>query len=175
MALFDVSKYEVPTGADVDMKLTMKNFEIFVTEYETAREKVGQSRVPKITQTISAMPASTNKEYSGDAERFLIEREDFMPEYVELHRIFITGYCSISHPIKPEITERRRNIFMMRYFNGMSVADIGERMFISRDVVMEESKNAFIQFCHTLGILITNEETKPLVEVVDKNRPSSDK
>ncbi|EOH94819.1 ArpU family phage transcriptional regulator [Enterococcus pallens] len=167
MALFDVSKYQVPTGADVDMKLTEKNFDIFITQYESAREKVGHSRVPKMTQSFSQIPSSTTKEFSGDAERFLIEREEFLPEYRELHSIFITGYYAISHPKKPDITDRRRNMFMMRYLNGMSVTDISNRLFFSRDVVIEESRIAFIQFCHAIGLLVQNSETKPLVPIDD--------
>ena len=59
MSLFDVSKYEVPNDEDVDLVLTRKNFEIFIRAYKNSREKAGQPRVPKVTQSFSLIPPST--------------------------------------------------------------------------------------------------------------------
>lgn len=167
MVLFDVSKYEIPDESEIDMKTTAINFDIFLSQYESAREKVGKTRIPKMTQSFSTIPASTKKEYSGDAERFLIEKEIFLPEYQELHNIFITGYYAIGHPKKPEVTDRRRKIFMLRYLNGVKVSNVCERLFLSRDVVIEESKKAFIQFCHPIGLIVKTEETAPLVPIIE--------
>lgn len=168
MVLFDVSKYELPSESEIDMKITERSFDLFLSHYESAREKVGETRIPKMTQSFSTIPASTKKEYSGDAERFLIEKEMFLPEYQELHKIFVTGYYAIGHPKKPEVTDRRRKIFMLRYLNGLTVLNVSERLFLSRDVVIEESKKAFIQFCHPVGLIITKEETAPLIPITDQ-------
>ncbi|EAA0261528.1 ArpU family transcriptional regulator, partial [Listeria monocytogenes] len=81
MSLFDVSKYEVPSNKDIDMLLTRKNFEIFIGAYKNSREKVGQPRVPKVTQSFSLIPPSTAGSNTGEAERILIQREDDMEEF----------------------------------------------------------------------------------------------
>ncbi|MFR0816532.1 MAG: hypothetical protein ACLSIL_19855 [Enterococcus casseliflavus] len=74
MALFDVTKYQIPKADQVDMRLSRENFEIFMTEYGAVREKVGKNRMPKMTQSFGPTASSPFREYSGDAERFMIER-----------------------------------------------------------------------------------------------------
>ncbi|BDQ61558.1 hypothetical protein EfsSVR2332_16360 [Enterococcus faecalis] len=82
------------------MKATRKNFETFMTAYGSVREKVGKNRLPKMTQSFSLIPSTTNKEYSSDAERFMIEREEYMDEYKELEELFSLGYLAICNPLK---------------------------------------------------------------------------
>lgn len=155
---FDVKKMECPGKESVDLKMTKRNFEIFMTSYGYARERVGKSRMPKLTQTLTSIPATTNKEYSGDAERFLIERETYMPEYKELHQIFGQGYLAISNPLKEGGTERRRQLFMLKFIYGLTIQAIAERMFIGKSTVVDESRQGLIQFCHAVGLLIEKSE-----------------
>lgn len=159
MALFDVSKYETPNSEDVDIKATRKNFEIFMTAYGAVREKVGKNRIPKMTQSFGPISSSPHREYSGDAERFMIEREEFMPEYQELHSIFGTGYLSISNPLRAGGTDRRRQMFMLRYIYGLSIQDISENTYLGKTIIVEESQMGFIQFCDKTGLLILKAET----------------
>lgn len=169
MALFDVSKYQTPDILEVDMRATRKNFETFMTVYGAAREKVGKNRMPKMTQSFSAMPASTSSEYSGDAERFMIEREQFMPEYRELHSIFGQGYFAISNPLRQDATNRRRQLFMLRYVYGRSVKEICDQIYAGKSFVSEESQKGFIQFCDKVGLLVHVKETERLVEPITKS------
>lgn len=168
MVLFDVSKYQTPELEQVDMKLTRKNFEIFMTEYGTVREKVGKNRMPKMTQSFNPVASTPHSEYSGDAERFMIEREEFMPEYKELHSIFGQGYLAISNPLRDGGTERRRQLFMLRYVYGHSIQQICESTFAGRTFVSEESQKGFIQFCGKVGLLVYAEESDELIKCIEK-------
>lgn len=168
MALFDVSKYQIPETDQIDMKLTRKNFEIFMTEYGAVREKVGKNRMPKMTQSFGPTASSPHREYSGDAERFMIEREEFMPEYKELHSIFGQGYLAISNPLREGGTERRRQLFMLRYVYGHSVQQICERIFAGRTFVSDESQKGFIQFCSKVGLLVYTDEAEEMIKRIGK-------
>ncbi|EIR4022244.1 ArpU family transcriptional regulator [Enterococcus faecalis] len=164
MVLFDVEKYQIPDPEEIDMKATRKNFETFMTAYGSVREKVGKNRLPKITQSFSLIPSTTNKEYSSDAERFVIEREEYMDEYKELEELFSLGYLAICNPLKNGGTNRRRQIFMLRYVHGIAVQDIAESKYLSKTTVVEESRLALIQFCKEIGLLIYSDETEPLID-----------
>lgn len=164
MSLFDVSKYEVPSDHDVDMAATRKNFQTFIRAYKNSREKVGQPRVPKVTQSFSLIPPSTAGGQSGEAERILIQREENLEEFKELHGLFVLGYCAISHPFKSEVTERRRQIFLLRYMQGFTVMEIMDLVPVSKDVITDESKEAMLQFSHALELTIYNQETKLIGE-----------
>lgn len=167
MVLFDVSKYQTPEPKQIDMKLSKKNFEIFMTEYGAVREKVGENRLPKMTQSFGAVGSSTFREYSGDAERFLVEREEFSPEFEELHSIFRQGYLAISNPLREGGTDRRRQMFMLRYIYGLSIPQICDQTFAGRTFVSEESQKGFIQFCDKVGLLVNTTETADLIERID--------
>lgn len=169
MVLFDVSKYQTPDPSDVDMKMTKKNFEIFMTQYGAAREKVGKNRMPKMTQSFNPTPSTPHREYAGDAERFMIEREEFMPEYKELHQIFGQGYLSISNPLRDGATERRRQLFMLRYIYGLSIQMIMDRTYLGKTAIVEESQKGFVQFCEAVGLLVEKDETWQLIEPITKS------
>ena len=151
--LFDVSKYEMPKNDDIDMVMTRKNFEIFIRAYKNSREKVGQPLVPKVTQTFSLIPPSTVNG-NHEAERMLIQREDDLEEFKELHQLFAKGYAAISHPFKTEVTERRRQIFILRYLQGFSVMEILDLIPVGKDTVTDESKESMLQFCYELELII---------------------
>lgn len=163
MTLFDIQKYQIPNLKDVDMKQTKKNFEIFMTAYGAAREKVGKSRMPSITQSYHMETANSDKESTSKAEGFLIEREKFMPEYKELHSIFGLGYLAISNPLKQDGTERRRQIFVLRYVYGIGIQEISERTYLGKTAIVEESQLALMQFCKATELLVYHKVTKPLV------------
>ena len=169
MVLFDVSKYQTPDPSEVDMKMTKKNFEIFMTQYGSAREKVGKNRMPKMTQSFSPIPSTPQREYAGDAERFMIEREEFMPEYKELHQIFGQGYLAISNPLRDGATERRRQLFMLRYIYGLSIQMIMDRTYLGKTSIVEESQRGFVQFCEAVGLLVEKSETKRLIKTITKS------
>lgn len=157
MALFDVSKYEIPLKKEIDMKMTKKNFEIFIRAYKNSRERIGQPLIPKVTQSFSLIPPSTiNK--GAEAERMLIQREEDLEEFQELHQLFAKGFVSISHPIKTEVTERRRQIFILRYLQGFSVNEILDLMPIGKDIVTEESTESMLQFCYAIQLIIKKTE-----------------
>lgn len=163
MVLFDVSKYEVPKNDDVDMNLTKKNFEVFIRAYKNSREKVGQPRVPKVTQSFSLVPPSTANGNSGEAERILIQREDDIEEFKELHQLFAKGFVAISHPFKSDVTERRRQIFILRYLQGFSVNEVMDLVPVGKDIITEETKEAMLQFCYELQLTINKSETSRLI------------
>jgi ArpU family phage transcriptional regulator len=163
MSLFDVSKYEVPDNKDVDMLLTRKNFETFIRAYKNSREKVGQPRVPKVTQSFSLIPPSTVGNNTGEAERLLIQREDDLEEFRELHQLFAKGFAVISHPFKAEITERRRQIFILRYLQGFTVNEILDLIPTSKDIITDESREAMLQFSHELKLVVEKSELTPFL------------
>lgn len=165
MALFDVSKYEVPSNEEIDMTTTKNNFEAFLRAYKNSREKVGQPRIPKTTQSFSLIPPSTANNGSGEAERLLIQREDDLAEFHELHQLFAKGFAGISHPIKVDVTERRRQIFILRYLQGFSVNEILDLVPLGKDTVTDESKEAMIQFCFELQLIVKKSETFRLIPV----------
>lgn len=163
MALFDVSKYEVPSNDDLDMVATKRNFEIFIRAYKNSREKVGQPRIPKITQSFNLAPPSTAGTSVGEAERLLIQREDDLAEFNELHQLFAKGYAAISHPFKSEVTVRRRQIFILRYLQGFSVNEILDLIPVGKDTVTDESRESMLQFGYELELVIKKSETYPLI------------
>lgn len=168
MVLFDVTKYEVPSNDDINMTATKKNFEIFIRTYKNSRERVGQPRIPKVTQSFSLIPPSTVNSSSGEAERMLIQREDDLKEFKELHGLFVKGYSAISHPFKVDVTERRRQIFILRYLQGFNIMETLDLVPVGKDIINDESKEAMIQFCNELQLIVTKNETKRLIKPITK-------
>lgn len=150
MRIFDISQYEVVGIELVEWEETKKNIGLFLTAYKTARERVGISQLPKLTMSYSF----TDSEYtailqSGDFEGQL----DIKQSFLELHQNFIIGYSAIMHPWKPEITDRRRTIFMLRYVYGLSGSIVSERIHYQKNIVIEDSKRAIIQFASALSLV----------------------
>lgn len=155
--IFDPSKYTGEKQGKINLAATKRNFFQFVQIYQLARERVGHSMVPKVTQSFSILPPSPNSSRTGDAERILISRESTLEVFEELHGLFLDGYLSIIHE-NHEKSVRRRSIFFLRYFNGLTCNEITERLFIGKIVVVEESKSALIQFCNRLELTIYDNE-----------------
>ena len=113
---FDLSKYQIPDLKKVDWQVTKNNFATFINAYKVSREKVGHPRSPKVAQTFSLVPPATTNKGSGQAEMLLIQHEEALEEFKELHELFVRGYSAISHA-KPDKSERRKKIFFLRYVN----------------------------------------------------------
>ncbi len=153
MALFDVTKYEIPDPKNVDIEKTKYNVGVFMAAYLSSRSRVGEPREPKITSTFSIVPPTFSTDNYAAAEELLIQKEEAVKEFYNLHNCFDRGFSAIQHPFKPEIAERRKTIFCQRYVNGMSVYPTAQRNHISEDLVSQESSKAIIQFAAALELL----------------------
>lgn len=142
-----------PEKKDVDMRKTKANVGIFLSQYLSYRQRVGQPREPKITATFSLAPVSSNA-INKQAEDILIYNEEIKNKFLEYHEEFVFGYSTIQHPFKPEITKRRQKIFYDRFILGYSIYVVAQRNHISEESVKQESNLALIMFAHGLGILV---------------------
>lgn len=150
MRLFEVEKYELPSVDRICWKDTKINVGIFLSVYKTARERVGLSVLPKLTGTYQLV----NEEHKRiQLTEELINYEDYRIEFIRLNKLFILGYSSIMHPYRPEVTERRRKVFMLRYVYGLTVPIISERVNYQKNIIIEDSKNSMIQFAQSLELL----------------------
>lgn len=158
MALFDVSKHTIPSLDEIDMDSTKKNFEIFIRRYKDVSERVGQPRSPKVTQSFSLIPPSFSNEFHSSVEELILRREADQEEFNELYDLFLRGFTAISHPIKSDVTIRRRQVFLMRFMDGSSVDIVMNKLHIGWDTVTEDSKEAMFLFAHALGLDIKKSE-----------------
>lgn len=156
---FDLDKYRQPATDEIDWPATRANFKVFLVAYRRAREKVGQPPTPKVTQSFTLVPPSTANPRSGEAERMLIRKEEDLEEFNELHGLFMDGYAAIN-TVNPERSERRKKIFLLRYLQGMLVSDVADRLFVSDDLITQESAIAIQQFCNELELTVMKSETK---------------
>lgn len=156
---FDLDKYRQPKVDEIDWPATRANFKVFLVAYRRAREKVGQPPTPKVTQSFTLVPPSTSDPRSGEAERMLIRKEEDLEEFNELHGLFMDGYAAIN-AAKPEKAERRKKIFLLRYLQGMLISDVADRLFVSNDLISQESAIAVQQFCNELELTVMKSETK---------------
>ena len=154
---FDLSKYQIPDPKEVDWHVTKNNFATFINAYKVSREKVGHPRLPKVTQSFSLVSLATTNRGSGQAETLLIQREEALKEFKELHELFVRGYSAISHA-KPDKSERRKKIFFLRYVNGLQLQEIMDRLYIGREAASTESRTAMLQFCHELELTVLKSE-----------------
>lgn len=149
--LFDIEKYEIPTIDRIDWKETKMHVGIFLSAYKTARERVGLPMLPKLTTVYHL----TNEENSWiQSNEGLNAYEEYRSDFLRLNKLFILGYSSIMHPYRPEVTERSRKIFMLRYVYGLSVPLISERINYQKNIIIEDSKESMIQFSWSLDLLI---------------------
>ena len=157
MALFDVKKYETPSPENVDMERTKYNVGVFLSAYLSARTRVGQPREPKITSSFSLVPPSFSNQTSAQAEDILIQNEDAKEEFYYLNDLFERGFSTVQHPFKPEISNRRKQVFYDRYILGKSIYVVAQSNHISEETVKQDSIAALVQFCEALGILVLKE------------------
>lgn len=153
MALFDVSKYEMPAKENVDMERTKYNVGVFLGEYLASRSRVGQPREPKITSSFSLVPPTHSSVNHPEAEQLLIQNETAQEEFTYFHKLFVQGFSAVQHPFKPDITKRRKQIFYDRYIHGYSVNFTAERCHVSEELVKQESSVILIQFASALELV----------------------
>lgn len=151
MQLFDIRDYELPSYDEIDWKQTKHNVGIFISAYKTARERVGQPILPKLTSEYTLVNFESDSSSKIETNNSL---EIYQSEYERLHKYFVVGYSSIIHPYRPEITERRRKIFMLRYFYGLTVSNVSERIHYQKNIVVEDSKKTMLQFSCGLSLLV---------------------
>lgn len=151
MRLFDISEYERPTMDQVCWSETKVNVGIFLSAYKIARERVGLSMLPKLSMSYTL----TNEENQRVATNEELDPyESFRSTFLQLNDYFILGYSSIMHPYRPEVTERRRKIFMLRYVYGLSVSLVSERIHYQKNIIVDDSKESMIQFAQALDLLV---------------------
>ncbi|MBO1137594.1 transcriptional regulator, ArpU family protein [Enterococcus faecalis] len=150
MRIFDVSDYTLPTFDSIDWQKTKEQVGIFLRAYKVNRERVGLPIFPKLT-----------------SECFLVLREDPIKEkwkvgqdlsvnekeYLKTEACFAHAFTAIMHPYRPEITERRRRVFFYRYFYGLSVVAVSERINYQKNIIIDDSKMAMLQFALALDLL----------------------
>lgn len=144
--LFDPTNYQLPNKNNVDWIMTKKNLSIFLSEYKNIREKLGLRATPKLKETYSLIHnENVSKEMCTD---------ELYEEFVYLHKMFIHGYLSINHPFKTDITERRRKIFLLRFFYGLTILLMSDRIHYQRNVIIDDSNLAIIQFTKAINLLV---------------------
>lgn len=145
MQLFDVTQYELPKMSEVDWLQTKYNVGVFLIAYKRSRERIGLSAVPQLNQQvrIKEVEIGLQKKVSlGDQKEF---------NYMQ--KCFCYGFYAIVHPYRPEVTERRRKIFIYRYFHGLSISLVSERINYQKNIIVDDSKMAMIQFATSLNLI----------------------
>lgn len=151
MRLFNIDEYTLPSDEKVDLQKTKELVGIFLMTYKTNRERLGMSIYPKLTQESYLIDNSDwikNKLNEGH-ELTLYEKE-----YLKTEQCFVHGFTAIMHPFKPEVTERRRRIFFYRYLYGLSVPLVSERINYQKNIIVDESKLAILQFSLATDLIV---------------------
>lgn len=150
MRLFDTEEYELPSFEKVDWHKTKIRTGIFLATYKISRERVCIRSIPSNSTTLS---------FIYDEKAFVLKNDlnidtERINEFVRLSDLFLLGYSAIMHPFKPDVTERRRKIFLFRYFYGLPIEIITERINYQKNIIVDESKVALIQFSNALDLLV---------------------
>jgi hypothetical protein len=58
----------------------------------------------------------------------------------------------------PEITDRRRKIFLMRFVYGLSINHVSDRIHYQKNVIVDDSQSSLLQFANDLSILVLKEQ-----------------
>lgn len=148
MELFDPQLYEVPRFDEVNWMMTKKELGTFMRAYKTSRERVGLPSFPKLTYNEFVI------------QQEVVKYKDLPLQYKEsfyyFDKYFRHGLTAIMHPFQPELTDRQRNVFYLRYIVGLSIPLVSERIHYQKNSVIEDSKTAIIQFTRALDILQLN-------------------
>ena len=144
--LFDVSQYELEKMNEVDWSKTKHNIGVFLTVYKRSRERVGLSSIPKIS------PQAQLNEIEIQSSKLSINKKD-KEEFEYTQKCFRHGFYAITHPYSPDVTERRRKIFVYRYLQGQSISIVSERINYQKNIIVNESKMGIVQFSASLDML----------------------
>lgn len=141
--LFDISRYELPNVEMVEWTSTRYNVGVFLSAYRMCRERMKLSPYPKMT--VDALLGNQEAELRS-IEGQNKHVEETYQEFLHNQHCFEHGYSAIMHPYRPEVTERRRKIFFYRFLYGLPVIAISERIHYQKNVIVDESKMAMLQF-----------------------------
>lgn len=147
----------LPDEATVDWTKTKIHLGLFLSAYKTARERCGLPMLPKVATECFLLV--TEVETIVSSERVI--RLENKEELLELSQLFIRGYSAIMHPYRSEVTERRRKVFLLRYLYGLSMELISERIHYQKNVIVEESKLAIIQFGQATDLIVLKSKQLP--------------
>jgi hypothetical protein len=147
MELFDVENYQLPEKETVDFERTVEKLATFLRSYKVARERVGVSILPKVTDRFTLF----DEEFSSHKEEKL---SVYYKEYIELHQLFVIGFSAIVHAFRPDVSIRRKQIFMLRYVYGLSISLVSQRVYYQKNIIIDDSKHAVIQFTDALSLLV---------------------
>ncbi|KAJ85631.1 hypothetical protein [Enterococcus faecalis] len=151
MRLFEIDEYTLPPFEFVDWVKTKELVGIFLRAFKVNRERMGISIYPKLTNEcflISVEDPIKNKWKEGE------KLTPYEEAYLKTEQCFIHAFTAIMHPYRPEITERRRRVFFYRYLYGLPVPSVSERINYQKNIVVDESKMAMMQFALALDLLV---------------------
>ena len=123
------------------------------SSYLVSRERMGLTRMSPIHSTYSLLDQDIPEIKHSS---FVQENQQFKQEFLYFHHLFSLGLTAISHPYKPEITDRRRKIFdafCLRIINHVS-----DRIHYQKNVIVDDSQSSLLQFANALSILALKEQ-----------------
>lgn len=96
MTLFSVTKYEAPDpkNANIEKKY---NVDVFMATYISERCRVGEPREHKIISTFSIFAPIFSCETYAAAEELLIQKEETINGFHQLHDLFVVFQQSSIH------------------------------------------------------------------------------
>ena len=155
MRLFDVHQFELPEKEVIDWEKTKGEIGSMLSSYLVSRERMGLTRMPPIHSTYSLLDQDIPEIKHSS---FVQENQQFKQEFLYFHHLFSLGLTAISHPYKPEITDRRRKIFLMRFVYGLSINHLSDRIHYQKNVIVDDSQIGLLQFANALSILALKEQ-----------------
>ncbi|EOL42996.1 hypothetical protein RV11_GL003185 [Enterococcus phoeniculicola] len=128
---------------NIDWYETKRNMGSFLRVYKIFLEREGKS-YPKIGLEGTLVLVNEKNKFNAATRS---------QSNLKIQELFIEGFTAIMHPFNPEITKRRRKIFLFRFFYGLSIPLISERVNYQRNVIILDSKVAIYQFCEALNLV----------------------
>ncbi len=151
MRIFEVSDYTLPTFDSIDWQKTKEQVGIFLRAYKVNRERVGLPIFPKLTSECFLVLREDPIKEKWKVGQELTRNEE---EYLKTEQCFVYAFSAIMHPYRPEMTERRRRVFFYRYLYGLSVPLVSERISYQKNIIVDDSKMAMMQFALALDLLV---------------------
>lgn len=128
---FDLKKYK--RSLNVDPEATKENVKLFLEVYRTARSKAGIYSDPEVNAVMNKV-------------------ENDQTDFKNLHQLYINGMAAVEHT-NPAKTDRRKQLFYLRYVLGYSVDTTAMQLSCCRSLLYEETAAAVAQFAEALNIL----------------------
>ena len=150
MSLFDIKDYTLPPFEFIDWPKTKEAVGIFIQTMKINRERMGLTVYPQLTSECFLVVKNDpirEKEQQG------LPLSEHEKEYLKTEACFTHAFTAIMHPYRSEITERRRRVFFYRYFYGLSVVAVSERINYQKNIIIDDSKMAMLQFALALDLL----------------------